>query len=39
MMSDIVKPMFEEYVQVVANIREKKLHLFTIDKAQGGECS
>lgn len=33
MMSDIVKPMFEEWVQVVVESRENKLFLTSIDKA------
>lgn len=32
MMSDIVKPMFEELVQATVIVRDHKLHLITIDK-------
>ena len=37
MMSDIVKPMFEEWVQVVATARDNKLHLVSIDLAESNE--
>ncbi len=37
MMSDIVKPMFEEWVQVVAIARDNKLHLVSIDLAENNE--
>ena len=37
MMSDIVKPMFEEWVQVVAMSRDNKLHLVSIDLAEINE--
>jgi len=37
MMSDIVKPMFEEWVQVVAKTRDNKLHLISIDLAENNE--
>lgn len=37
MMSDIVKPMFEEWVQVVAVSRDNKLHLVSIDIAENNE--